>query len=141
MPQHYRRHEAHPLGQLSSYPDSPELRHGTPAAPQLNRTQAQAKSALRARQHLDTHIAWVRAHIGIPGKQQADSRTTFESTLGLIAGSPHTATEGQPARAPGNGTGSCYPTRMAHLGQRLARGEERGHLGYTRSCSPSPYSI
>ena len=42
----------------------------------------------------DTAIAWVRAHIQIPGNEEADALANWASHLGEVAGSTRTITEG-----------------------------------------------
>ena len=42
----------------------------------------------------DTAVAWVRAHIGIPGNEEAETLATWHSYRGQIACTPRTATEG-----------------------------------------------
>ena len=52
------------------------------------------KDSLRRRQdlHMDTAIAWVRGHIGIPGNAKADHQALLQSYLGRLRGEAHTVT-------------------------------------------------
>lgn len=58
--------------------------------------ESQLKHWLNVRRQAqqDTAIAWVRSHIGIPGKEEADRLATWSSHLGQTTNAPRTVTEG-----------------------------------------------
>ena len=56
--------------------------------------EVQLKAALRLRGHLDTGIAWIGVHIGIPGNEKTDELAAFASILGDIETRPDVSTEG-----------------------------------------------
>jgi len=56
--------------------------------------EVRIKEALRQRTHLDTAIAWVHSHIGIPGSEEADGHAAFTSVLGEVQGMSEATTEG-----------------------------------------------